>query len=510
VNKRLVVLAVACVAGFSSPSFAEPPPGEAPALGSNRITQGDVTGGTMTLREVRLEGLRIFTTLFNKLDGYGDGPMDVADPVTPGGRPTLQGNGTLLRVNGLDGRSCLECHAMVSAATSPPRLGIGGVGGSNSNAIIMPTNIDMGDPNVDGSVIFNGRFANPPFVFGAGAVELLAAEMTQDLQALKALAQANPGTPIALESKGVSFGTVVADAQGDLDTTQVGGVDPDLVVRPFGRKGEFFSIRDFDIGAMRFHFGMQPVEAFPGESDPDGDGIEDEILAGELSVLSAFIATLERPFAEPLSSEAEAGFGAFQEIGCASCHIPALETRGKEVQLRFPEEPTDPDAHVFLSIDLTEEPMSFEGNDQGGIRVPLFADLKRHDMGDGLAESFDRVSEQTNREFTTARLWGIADTAPYLHDGRATTLTEAILAHGGEAQIARNGFEALDDQARTELLEFLRSLRTPEAPVEALLASADDDDDEDDDDDGMGDNSDSGIDPPRRLSGGLLRIEAER
>ena len=76
-------------------------------------------------------------------------------------------------------------------------------------------------------------------------------------------------------------------------------------------------------------------------------------------------------------------------------------------------------------------------------------------------------------------MWGIADTAPYLHDGRATTLTEAILAHGGEAQIARDGFEALGAQTRTQLLDFLRSLRTPEAPVEALLAAADDDEDDD-------------------------------
>ncbi len=66
--------------------------------------------------------------------------------------------------------------------------------------------------------------------------------------------------------------------------------------------------------------------------------------------------------------------------------------------------------------------------------VPLFGDLKRHDMGDALAENFHLVDEQRNREFTTARLWGIADSGPYLHDGRATTLTEAIMLRGGEAR----------------------------------------------------------------------------
>ena len=162
---------------------------------------------------------------------------------------------------------------------------------------------------------------------------------------------------------------------------------------------------------------------------------------------------------------------------------------------------------MFLAIDLTEEPMSFEGNAQGGISVPLFADLKRHDMGDGLAESFGRVSEQVNREFTTARLWGVADTAPYLHDGRATTLTEAILAHGGEAQDARDGFELLDSRGRGELLEFLRSLRTPESPALALLSGAEDDDeDEDEDEDGGGGRAGNGPAGRGRQSLGLTHF----
>jgi len=115
--RRFLVIAAIAAAVPATLAIAEPQPGETPALGSARITQADVTGGEMSLVEIRREGLRIFTTLFNKLDGYGDGPMDVADPVSPGGRPTLQGNGTLLRLNGLDARSCIECHAMVSAAT---------------------------------------------------------------------------------------------------------------------------------------------------------------------------------------------------------------------------------------------------------------------------------------------------------------------------------------------------------------------------------------------------------
>lgn len=63
----------------------------------------------------------------------------------------------------------------------------------------------------------------------------------------------------------------------------------------------------------------------------------------------------------------------------------------------------------------------------------------------------------------------MADTAPYLHDGRATTLTEAILLHGGEALPARNAFAALSDQNQSKVITFLRSLRTPTEPAKDLL-----------------------------------------
>ena len=133
--------------------------------------------------------------------------------------------------------------------------------------------------------------------------------------------------------------------------------------------------------------------------------------------------------------------------------------------LRFPSVPTAPRENAYYRIELTRQPMKFERNRDGGIRVALFADLKRHDMGEALAETFALADDRENREFTTARLWGVADTAPYLHDGRATTLTEAILWHGGEARDARVAFADSSDTEKSELLEFLRSLRTPQDPL---------------------------------------------
>jgi hypothetical protein len=436
------------------------------ALGSDRMTQAKLTDGTLSLEQLRAAGLRMFVTPLNRHDGYGDGPVNPTDTLFPGGRPTLAGNGTFLRVNGLDGQSCNECHSIVSAATFPPRLGIGGVGGSVTNALIGPTFIDPGALlSGDDKAGFNGRIGNPPFIFGAGGVELLGLEMTADLRAAVATARATPGTEITLETKGVEFGSIVAAENGSIDTSSVEGIDKDLIVRPFGRKGEFDTTRQFDIGAMRFHFGMEPVEVVGEDVDADGDGVTNEVLAGELSALHVFVSTAVRPRQTRRSPAAAAGFESFKTIGCASCHIPALETRGRYLPLRFPEDASDPTANTYYNVDLQAAPPNFERSPGGGLVIPLFADLKRHDMGETLAEEAHFASEAVNREFTTARLWGVADTAPYLHDGRATTLTDAILLHGGDAQAARDAFDELDQGKRDQLIEFLRTLRTPRAGI---------------------------------------------
>jgi CxxC motif-containing protein (DUF1111 family) len=105
--------------------------------------------------------------------------------------------------------------------------------------------------------------------------------------------------------------------------------------------------------------------------------------------------------------------------------------------------------------------MRFPANDQGGLDVPLFSDLKRHNMGPGLAEF------NGDAMFTTARLWGVADSAPYLHDGRALTLTDAILMHGAEgseAAPAVDRFKGLAPDEKDALIAFLGTLHTPRSP----------------------------------------------
>ncbi|MCP3962442.1 MAG: hypothetical protein GY719_31760, partial [bacterium] len=198
--------------GGAGPRRLEPPPltqapGSWRAMGGARITQDDITSGSLTLLEIRFAGMEVFSTPFTKADGFGDGPMDPVDPTSPGGRPTMGDNGTLLRVNGLDSQSCLECHSVLSSREIPATFAVGGVGGISATAMPGPTEVDVDDEADNGFAFFDGRMINPPFIFGSGGVELVAKEMTIDLQARKALARATPDTPIPLATHRVSFGT---------------------------------------------------------------------------------------------------------------------------------------------------------------------------------------------------------------------------------------------------------------------------------------------------------------
>ncbi len=436
---------------------------------SKRIDQTDIEAGNLTLWQIRKAGLLVFSTPFNKADGYGDGPQDLTqlDNRQPGNRPTLQGNKTFLRVNGLDSQACLECHTIISNATVPARLGIGGVGGIVQNAIVKPSNIDVADINNDGIADFDGRLINPPFLFGSGGVELVGLEMTKELQELKQVAIDNPTTTVNLVAKGIAFGSIIADSNGQVDTSAVVGVNDDLVIKPFGRKGEFATVRGFDVDAMAFHFGMQATELVGFDIDKDGDGVVNEMMQGDLSALSIFNTTMNRPLESVPDENENQGFELFQSIGCSDCHTPQQNTTTKFLPYKLTGEANKPFEDSFYRTDLSLSPAAFKANNQGGIEVRLFSDLKHHYMGEDLKETFSLATEKQNGEYITARLWGIADTAPYLHDGRALTLEDAIVQHdnpGSEAALASQNFKSLDENQKLNIIRFLNTLRTPPRP----------------------------------------------
>jgi CxxC motif-containing protein (DUF1111 family) len=98
--------------------------------------------------------------------------------------------------------------------------------------------------------------------------------------------------------------------------------------------------------------------------------------------------------------------------------------------------------------------------------VRAYTDLLIHDMGDELADGMSLGRPQltlndpdhTRREFRTQPLWGVSLSGPFLHDGRAETLDEAIRMHDGEGLGARQRYEALDATQRADLIAFLEAL----------------------------------------------------
>jgi CxxC motif-containing protein (DUF1111 family) len=129
-----------------------------------------------------------------------------------------------------------------------------------------------------------------------------------------------------------------------------------------------------------------------------------------------------------------AGKQAFYDMGCIACHTPKYVTRR----------------------DAPNKAQSFQ-------LIWPYSDFLLHDMGDGLADG-QAVGDATGTEWRTAPLWGIGLTKRvnghtfFLHDGRARTLTEAILWHGGEAGKARDRFAAAGKAERDALIRFLESL----------------------------------------------------
>jgi CxxC motif-containing protein (DUF1111 family) len=94
--------------------------------------------------------------------------------------------------------------------------------------------------------------------------------------------------------------------------------------------------------------------------------------------------------------------------------------------------------------------------------VPLFSDLLLHDVGDTDGDGIpgDGIEQAGARpeELRTPPLWGLTASRPFLHDGSATTVEQAILRHGGEATQVTENFRALSGTERQQLLTFLDSL----------------------------------------------------
>mgnify|MGYP000381770940 CR=1 FL=1 len=218
--------------------------------------------------------------------------------------------------------------------------------------------------------------------------------------------------------------------------------------------------------------------------DPDSDGALDEVTMGEIAAVSLWLALQPSPVetqpSDPIRQQsAMRGRALMESLACTSCHTQHFAVT----------EPTYVvaggiggwDGREGLRVNLHEWAFGDQpAQPQPGAAtlLPIWSDLRRHDMGPALADAHDTFRDDApglptadgfatffgRSEFLTTPLWGIAVTAPYLHDGRAPTIRDAILAHGGEANESLSKFltaPAADQQAVLDLLDTFTWFEAP-------------------------------------------------
>jgi Di-haem oxidoreductase, putative peroxidase len=376
------------------------------------------------------------------------------------------------RISAPEASACQSCHNQPQA---------GGAGDFVANVFVLAQN----DIPVTGTILNPDSTQSFPErktlgMFGSGAIELLGREMTQDLLTIKsqAISQArSTGQDVTLPliTKGVSFGGITAHSNGSVDTSAVVGVDIDLVVKPFSRKGAMRSVREFTVNAMNQHHGMQPVERFGLDTDPDQDGVTSELTVGDITAVSLFQEAL--PVSVQLSPDQNGkiiarGQALFTQVGCAACHIPALPLNST---IFCDPNPMNPSTGPFMTFSDTSQSYCFDLKQTAGLHdnmVQAFTDLKRHVICDASKPHFcneplsplqptDALFTVPNDQFLTAKLWVVGNSGPWGHRGDLDTIYAAIVAHGGDATAAEAQFEALPDSDQSAVVAFLKTLVMP-------------------------------------------------
>jgi hypothetical protein len=192
-------------------------------------------------------------------------------------------------------------------------------------------------------------------------------------------------------------------------TKRLGSLPPNDVAR-FGYKPYLGTVPDILGDVLRGALSL--TNELDNSSDEDAFP-DPEVDRKYIETLSAFVRGLAPPGRNGTDAAGEAAFHSF---GCATCHVPDMPPANN-----------------------------------------VFSDFCLHSMGEELADGITDHSAQGD-EFRTTPLWGVRFRKQYLHDGRATTLEEAIRAHGGEALSAARAFRNASADQRAALLRFLQTL----------------------------------------------------
>lgn len=462
----------------------------------------------ISIPELIKYGEKLFNAKFTVQEGAGR-PMSkgTGNPISDPSSPLIFPR-NFDRLSSPEANSCAGCH---NAPAS------GGGGDRVTEVFVLAQRFDHltfdHDDGVSmrGAIDESGKFVTMNNatndrktigMHGSGFLEMVARQMTADLQAIAAATP--PGSSRQLVSKGVTFGTITHNPDGTWDTSKVVGLPapsvkttnatpPTLVILPYHQAGAVVSLRQFTNNAMNHHHGMQSEERFGLNVDADGDGIVNELTTADLTAISVFQATLAVPGQViPNDPEIEkavrGGERVFDRIGCNSCHVDALPLNHKGWVYTEPS-PYNPSGNLqvgptnypltapALSVDLTSPELPgprLRPDVRGVVMVAAYTDLKLHDISatsdpatDPECEPLDQNQPAGspgffagNCKFITRKLWGFYNQGgAFMHHGKFTTAREAIEAHNGEALASRLAFDSLPAQQQDYLVEFLKSLQ---------------------------------------------------
>jgi cytochrome c peroxidase len=450
------------------------------------------------LHDLIAHGQKLFTASWTVQEGAGR-------PLTKGtGNPLTDQSNPLLfprafnRISAPDSNSCAGCHNLPIP---------GGGGDIVANVFVLGQRFDFASFDGNETLITGGAvdesgvsvtlqsIANSRAtlgMFGSGYIEMLARQMTTDLQTIRD--GTLPGTSRTLVTKGISFGRIGRSLDGRWDLSQVEGLvapslqtagpgnPPSLIVRPFHQASNVISLRQFSNNAFNHHHGIQSTERFGVGTDADGDGFVNELTRADVTAVSVFQAVMAVPGRViPNDPDIEAavliGEARFQQVGCSSCHVPSLplDREGWVFTEPNPFNPTgnlQPGQSEVFAVDLTRNdlPQPRLRPVAGVVYVPAFTDLKVHNIcagpDDPNGERLDMNQPagspaffRGNQRFITRKLWGVANEPPFFHHGQFTTLREAVLAHAGEALASRQAFRSLPAYEQDAVIEFLKTLQ---------------------------------------------------
>ena len=467
------------------------------------------------------------------LIGYGQKLFEAKFTIQEGaGRPLSKGTGAPIsdpstplvfprnfdRLSSPEANACSGCH-------NAPVVGAGG--DRVTEVFVLAQRFDhlsfdhSEGVSLRGAVDESGKFVTLDDVSndrktigmnGSGFLEMIARQMTADLQSLAA--STPPGGATHLITKGVAFGVIKRRADGTWDTSKVIGLSapstrtsgvtpPTLLILPYHQAGAVVSIRQFTNNAMNHHHGMQPEERFGSSVDADGDGIAGELTTADITAISVFQATMAVPGRvipndRTIENAIHDGEKLFDQIGCNSCHLDSLplDDHGWIYTEPNPYNPAGnlqvgptnyPATAPALKVDLTGNDLPqprLRPNARGIVNVQAYTDLKLHDISATSNPAIDPECEPLdqnqpsgtlgffagNCKFITRKLWGFYNQGgAFMHHGKFTTARESIEAHNGEALETKRAFDALSDDRKNAVIEFLKSLQVLPPGSRALV-----------------------------------------